>query len=144
MEDFKLGKSLGKLLKLFFNDIDKKMTTKGYSRTDFYILNYLDKNKDMDVSQRDLCEYTYMKAPTISIALSKLENEKLIVREKAQDDNRKTVVKMTELGQELHKEMKETIGEENNRILDSLSSEERKAFINTIEKLTSVLEAENV
>ena len=144
MEDFKLGKSLGKLLKLFFNDIDKKMTKKGYSRTDFYILNYLDKNKDMDVSQRDLCEYTYMKAPTISIALSKLENEKLIVREKAQDDNRKTVVKMTELGQELHKEMKETIGEENNRILDSLSSEERKAFIDTIEKLTSVLEAENV
>ena len=144
MEDFKLGKSLGKLLKLFFNDIEKKMTKKGYSRTDFYILNYLDKNKDMDVSQKDLCEYTYMKAPTISIALSKLENEKLIVREKAQDDNRKTVVKMTELGQELHKEMKETIGEENNRILDSLSSEERKVFIDTIEKLTSILEAENV
>ncbi|MCR5740979.1 MAG: MarR family winged helix-turn-helix transcriptional regulator [Gammaproteobacteria bacterium] len=143
MDDFKLGMSLSEVLKLFHSVVDNKIGLKGYSKTDFYIIMYLSNNNGSDVTQKDLCEFTFTKAPTISIALSKLENMGIVIRTKSDKDNRKMVVKLTDKGDEVFVNIKDIIRNENKNALSVLTEDERAIFFNSLDKIKTHLEVDN-
>lgn len=98
---------------------------------------------DPGVTQLDLCRATHLKAPTISVALRKMEADGLITRKSNEMDLRQTLVYLSEKGREidnryrsihdesakialsgLTKSELDTLSDMLNRIIDNLIAEE--------------------
>ncbi len=66
----------------------------GYRRIVFHL------SHNDSLTQNELVRLTHMKAPSISVQLSKMEQEKLITRRTDENDLRKSYISLTEKGKE--------------------------------------------
>ena len=89
-----IGYQILEIGKLFKEDVKKKAEKDGIPSTWFQILRVL-RHKDNEITQKEICEETNMKAPTISIALANMESEGLIIRKRDEIDNRRIFVYLT-------------------------------------------------
>jgi DNA-binding MarR family transcriptional regulator len=96
-------------------------------------------------TQLDLVKATHMKAPTVSVALQKMEREGFVARRPDEYDLRATRVFLTEKGRSLDENIKRRIYEEENLALSNLSSQERDALVKILTKIkfNILLESEN-
>ncbi|MBE6624224.1 MAG: winged helix-turn-helix transcriptional regulator [Ruminococcaceae bacterium] len=100
------------LIKLFENEISKKEVVMFKDKTSRLILAYL--SMWDGATQHELVKATQMKGSTVSVAITKMENEGYVKRVQDEYDMRATRVYITKKGLEISTEHK--------RLLDSIDS----------------------
>ncbi|MBE6625672.1 MAG: winged helix-turn-helix transcriptional regulator [Ruminococcaceae bacterium] len=125
--------------KLREKDADNPITQK----SERYLLLELAKRDGR--TQLDLVKATHMKAPTISVALQKMEHAGFVMRRPDEYDLRATRVFLTEKGRALDDAIKRRICEEENIAMSNLNSQERETLVRILAKIkyNILLESEN-
>ena len=144
MEEYEIGKRLHDILRLFHSRVNERLEKKGYSKTEFLIISYLKRNQDKDVTQKDLVEFSKMKAPTVSITLSNLEAEGIVLRKKSTKDSRKTIVELSEKGMSADDEIRSAFAEVNQLMLNEFNDEEIALFSSFLSRMSNALEVGDV
>lgn len=88
-------------------------------------------------TQLDLVKATHLKAPTISVALQKLEHEGYVVRKPDSYDMRAMRVFLTEKGRELNNKLKKRIAEEEAAATSILTEAECETLTVLLKKIRS-------
>lgn len=88
-------------------------------------------------TQLELVKATHLKAPTISVALQKLEHEGYVVRKPDAYDMRAMRVFLTEKGRELDNKLKKRIAEEEAAATSILTEEECETLTVLLKKIRS-------
>ena len=91
------------------------------------------------VSQLSLVKKTRLSAPTVSIALTKLEADGLVKRETNPEDLRAVRVYITDKGREKDEYLRSICHNTEDIMLKGISDEEYKALISTLKKILSNL-----
>jgi DNA-binding MarR family transcriptional regulator len=86
-------------------------------------------------TQLELAEATHLKAPTVSVALQKLEKEGYVSRRPDEYDLRATRVFLTEKGRELDERIRGIIREQEERATSCLTDEESETLTRILRKL---------
>lgn len=135
-----IGYRIKEISRLFGEVVKTKVLKSGMSVTQFHIIKYLDKNRNLEITQKDICDFLRMKAPTISITLSNLEDDNLIIRKKSAIDNRKTIISLTNNGEEQSKKFKSLFKEVDNLMESAITKEELDVFNLALDKMKVALE----
>lgn len=134
-----MGHLLNELARLFRVCVHHEAAKRGISGTYFYILNYLYHQQEKDITQSDICQFSRLKAPTISITLQSMESEGLLERVKTGNDNRKTFVKLTKKGIKKSQSLVEVFNKYDDLLVSSLTEEELDGFYESAEKMSKLL-----
>ena len=140
MDNKPLGFRIGEVSRLFHNKVKKLANDNGISQTYFHILGYLRRNKDNRITQKDICEFIKMKAPTISLTLQSMEQEGLVERVKSESDSRCTYVVLTKKGEELDDQIRGFFHMTDKMMEDALTDEELSVFLRCLDKISERLE----
>ncbi len=137
MKSEPLGYKIHQLCKMHRDTVRKIAYENGISQTRFYILDMLFKRTE--VTQKEICEYVHLKAPTVSLTLQTMEQEEYIERVKSIEDSRKTMVRLSKKGLELSRQMKNYFDEADRLLENSVTKEELIEFNNIIEKMKEAM-----
>lgn len=99
-------------------------------------------NEGETVTQRELASLCSVTAPTMSVTLSKMEAEGLIVREKDTADGRRIYVTLTEKGSEADKALFSRLVKKEEAMISLLSEEERIFTEGVLRKILETAEKE--
>jgi len=135
-----LGFKIGEVSRLFHNKVKKLANDNGISQTYFHIIGFLRRNSDKNITQKDICEFIKMKAPTISLTLQSMEQEGLVERIKSEIDSRCTYVVLTKKGEDLDDRIRGFFLSTEEIIESALTVEELEMVINCLDKITERLE----
>ena len=94
-------------------------------------------------TQLDLVHATHLKAPTISVALQKLEKEGYVSRRPDEYDLRATRVFLTEKGRELDNKIRKRIHEEETEAMKNLTDSECETLMRLLTKIKNNLTEES-
>ena len=139
MENKPLGFKIGEISRLFHNKVKKLANDNGISQTYFHIIGFLRRNKENNITQKDICEFIKMKAPTISLTLQSMEQEGLVERVKSETDSRCTYVVLTQKSEELDDKIRGFFHSTEQMMLDALNEEELKMFNECLDKISERL-----
>jgi DNA-binding MarR family transcriptional regulator len=96
------------------------------------------------VSQLQIVKHTRLSAPTVSVALAKMEADGLVIRKADEHDMRQVKVFITESGRETDEFMHSKCAETESVMLDGITEEELGALNSTLRKiLKNLLESED-
>jgi DNA-binding MarR family transcriptional regulator len=140
MEYKPLGHRMGEVARLFHNKVKKIANDNGVSTTYFHIIGFLRRNRGNNITQKEICEFIKMKAPTISLTLQSMEQEGLVERVKSEEDSRCTYVVLTKKGEELDDKIKGFFYTTEKLMESFLTEEELNVFINCLDKISKGLE----
>lgn len=90
-------------------------------------------------TQYEISVITHLKAPTISVALQKMEAEGLVMRFTDESDQRQSRVYITERGREIHEKMQNNLVLSEQNALNGISDEDEKALRNILLHMRSNL-----
>ena len=124
--------------KLFFENIKNETKMIGINPTYRFIFMVLSQNKD-GLTQSEICNLVHLKKSSVSELLQQMENEELIIREKSNLDNRKTIVKLTNKGKSLDNKIKSVFKKYELIMSSSLSDKEKENLISYIDRLKNAL-----
>lgn len=139
MRDEKIGRIIIETGKLFREAVSVDAGKKNINQTYFSVLLFLKEHSDELVKQSDLCKFALVKAPTMSLTLNQMESQGLIVREKSTTDSRVVYVKKTNLGDEMLMDMRKIFKDNDETIINALTSEELDIFYSLIEKIQNAI-----
>lgn len=105
----------------------------GYRRIVFHLFH------SDGLTQNELTKLTHMKAPSISVQLQKMENEKLITRVSDEKDMRKSYIYLTEKGRECEKFFISKCKETEEVMFRDFSEEELKIMKDYLKRITENL-----
>ena len=91
--------------------------------------------KGQGMTQSALVKLTHLTAPTVSVALQKMEQQGLIRRESNPDDMRETMVFITEKGEEFHSFIRSSISEIQDEMFSGVSEDEIEQLRQTLLKI---------
>lgn len=128
--------------KMFMNKIKKETDNLGINPSFRFIFMVLLENKD-GVSQSKLCELTHFKKSSISLLLKQMESEELITREKSNNDNRLTIVRLTDKGKKLDLKIKQIFIKNEEKLSMALDSDELANLEIYLNKLINALKEDN-
>ena len=97
-------------------------------------------NKENNITQKDICEFIKMKAPTISLTLQSMEQEGLVERIKSETDSRCTYVVLTQKGEELDEKIRGFFQTAEKTMVDALTGDELEMIKKCLEKIGKELE----
>ena len=140
MEYKPLGYKIGEISRLFHNKVKKLANDNGISTTYFHIIGFLKRNKENNITQKDICEFVKMKAPTISLTLQSMEQEGYVERVKSESDSRCTFVVLTKKGEELDDKIRGFFHTAEETMVNALTSDELAVFNLCLEKISKELE----
>jgi DNA-binding MarR family transcriptional regulator len=96
------------------------------------------------VTQLQIVRHTRLSAPTVSVALAKMEADGLVVRKSDERDMRQVRVYITDKGRQTDDFMRSKCGETEEKMLRGISQEELKNLNDTLRKiLKNLLESED-
>ena len=124
--------------KLFFENIKNETKMIGINPTYRFIFMVLSQNKD-GLTQSEICNLVHLKKSSVSELLQQMEIEELIIREKSNLDNRKTIVKLTNKGKSLDNKIKSVFKKYELIMSSSLSGKEKENLISYIDRLKNAL-----
>lgn len=124
--------------KLFFENIKNETKMIGINPTYRFIFMVLSQNKD-GLTQSEICNLVHLKKSSVSELLQQMENEELIIREKSNLDNRKTIVKLTNKGKSLDNKIKSVFKKYELIMSSSLKDTEKENLISYIDRLKNAL-----
>ena len=90
--------------------------------------------------QNDIAERNHLAAPTVSLTLKQMESLGYITRKPSDNDNRKTIVVLTELGYELDEKIKECFRIVESRMIKNISKEDLAHFEKVLELMKNNLQ----
>lgn len=94
--------------------------------------------------QNDIAERNHLAAPTVSLTLKQMEGLGYISRKTSENDNRKTIVVLTELGLELDEKIKECFKIVESRMIKNISVDDLAHFEKVLELMKSNLQEEEI
>lgn len=121
-EDMPVTMLVNELSRLFHNEMRQESSAIGMKNGYRHLLFHLAKEENL--SQLELAERTHLKAPTISVTLTKMEAEGLVTKTVDPADARSIRVSLTEKGRALDDRMRERIMQKDRVFTESLSEEE--------------------
>ena len=124
--------------KLFYENIKNETKMIGINPTYRFIFMVLSQNKD-GLTQSEICDLVHLKKSSVSELLHQMESEELIIREKSNLDNRKTIVKLTCKGKSLDNKIKGVFKKYELIMSSSLSNEEKENLLSYIDRLKNAL-----
>ena len=142
--DRTIGKILNITTKMFRQKVKEEALSEGINMTEIWILSTLSKNIDKELTQKDICDILKLTAPSISITLTNLENEGLIERKKSTIDSRKTIISITEKGNNKSELCKKYFIKIDELLENSVSSEELEIFYKCMNSFIIAMEEYNV
>ena len=93
-----------------------------------------------EIQQKDIEEYFYLKNPTVTGILDRLEKKSFVVRKVSDKDRRKRIVTLTASSRKIHDEVNNCINSFMKKAYQSVTKEEIETFINMINKVSYNLE----
>lgn len=133
------GFKLRFMSKMFKNAVKEECAKRGIKATFSNVIMCLACCKD-GVSQNDICEYSHLAKPTISLTLKEMETLGYITREQSSIDNRKIIVKLTDLGKEVDVQIRECFAVAEKRMIKNITSEDLEFFNNILETMKENLQ----
>ncbi len=91
------------------------------------------------VNQRFLVEKSHQRPPTISLALTEMEEQGLITRSPG-EDRREVMVQLTEKGKKLDDSVQEILNRHDQEVESALTEEELKALWQLLYKMAAALD----
>ena len=140
MEYKPLGYKIGEVSRLFHNKVKRLANDNGISTTYFHIIGFLKRNKENNITQKEICEFMKMKAPTISLTLQSMEQEGYVERIKSESDSRCMYVVLSKKGEELDDKIRGFFQVAENTMKDALTNEELDVLVSCLEKIGKELE----
>lgn len=140
--DKPLSYTFFEVYKMYLNNVKNETDKMDINPTFRFIFMVLRKAKK-GLSQNQICEFTHLKKPTVSLTLNQMEEEGYIIKEKNKDDNRLSIIKLTKKGQELDNKIKAIFDKYDQIMQLSLSSEELKQLKNYLDRIIFNLKGEN-
>ena len=98
-----------------------------------FVLAYLVENDG--VTQRAIVDATHLRPPTVSVIISKMQDEGMVTIEQNPLDRRQTVVLLSERGREIDAEVVSKIKETDALALEGLNSEEIETLMRLLNKM---------
>lgn len=92
-----------------------------------------------NVTQLELVRRTYLKAPTVSVSLQKMERDGIVMRKQDEQDLRATRVFLTEKGRAMHNQIVSKIREQKKEAESCLSEEEMQTLVSLLTKIRNNL-----
>jgi DNA-binding MarR family transcriptional regulator len=108
--------------------------------TDLGIIRFLAENTGKEIYQKDIEQFLFLTAPSVSNKLRGLEKKGLINRIYSKTDTRLKQVIMTEKAWDIDRKMRDEIGNFENRVSNLLSDDEKDVLVKVINKLKSEFE----
>ncbi len=134
------GMLISEISKLFHDQMNQNSEKLGFKNGYRQILRHL-AHKD-GITQIDLVHSTHLKAPTISVTLKKMEEERLVRREADKEDQRQIHVYLTEKGRTMERTFFGKLVETEEILLRDISADEKNALCATLKKMRKNLLAE--
>ncbi|MBY0540631.1 MAG: MarR family transcriptional regulator [Campylobacterales bacterium] len=127
------GIKVAKVRNSIKNEMEIALITYNITTTQFVVLLKLCEKDRM--TQKDLANETHYKQSALTLILDKLESKELIIREAKENDRRAYLIAITNEGRELERKLVVVAKELEKRILDGISDEQKKEFLNTLDKI---------
>lgn len=128
-----LGIKVAKVRNSIKNEMEVALIPYDITTTQFVVLVKLCEKDRM--TQKDLAQETNYKQSALTLILDKLEAKKLIIREAKENDRRAYLIAITDEGRELEKNVIIIAKEQEKRILDGISTNEKEIFLNVLDKI---------
>ena len=132
-----LSYSFHEINKLFFNCVKNEADMLGINPTYRFIFMALC-NKE-GINQSEICKVVHLKKSSISLTLQQMENEGLIIRCKANDDNRQTIVRLTDKGIQLDQKLKDIFKKWEKIVESALNNDELISLKGSLFKIKNAL-----
>ena len=146
MENLPIGYRLKRTFHAFNDAVKSKVYRSNINFTNFCIVTYLNRNlihANNEVTQKDICSFTSLKAPTISLTLQNMEQDGYICRSKSNKDSRITFVQLTTKGKEQADMMKLFFQNTDSQIVSKMSKEEYETLCFLLDKIYGYLKEDN-
>ncbi|MCF0147381.1 MAG: winged helix-turn-helix transcriptional regulator [Clostridium sp.] len=111
-----------------------------YSEIQGLIINYLSKNKEKDVFQKDIEEIFTIRRSTVTGILQSMEKNNLIIRENVSYDARLKKIVLTDLGEEINIHIIKEMRKFEDAITKGVSDEELEIFVQILDKFKRNIE----
>ena len=128
-----IGIKVAKVRNSIKNEMEIALISYDITITQFVVLLKLCEKDRM--TQKDLANETNYKQSALTLILDKLESKELIIREAKENDRRAYLIAITNEGRELERKLIVVAKELEKRILDGISDEQKKEFLNTLDKI---------
>lgn len=126
-------------LKVITNILDKSKTNslRKYEITSSQadILVYLFMNEKKEIYQKDIEKHFELTNPTVNGIINRLELKKLVYRQKDEFDKRLTLIKLTENGLQMKKNMELDAKKFNEILLNNISNKDLETLTKVLQKL---------
>lgn len=129
----KLTAKINDVSKLFHDKLNEKCAEIGISPATRRILFYL--SGKSSVNQLYIVRQTRLKAPTISVSLSRLEKKGIISRKTSDTDMRNMEVSLTQKGEEIDKKIRTFSNGIDKCMMKGITKEEINICLKVLEKL---------
>lgn len=131
------GMLLGDISRLFDARVRRETERAGFPQGYRRIVFHLSHNERL--TQNELVKLTHMKAPSISVQLRNMEQEKLITRKADEKDMRKSYISLTEKGRECEKFFISKCKETEKVMFENFSEDEMKILKEYLKRITNNL-----
>ena len=127
---------------LFEKNLNKILEQYDLTTAQSSIIAYLfeSEKQTKEVQQKDLEEYFYLKNPTVTGILDRLEVKKYIVRKISKEDKRKRLIYLTPKARKIHEAANECVISFRDKAIKGITKEEVKAVISIVNKMSSNLD----
>lgn len=130
---------IGYMIKMIDNtykhEINQKLKDYGLTQTQSSLLLYLARNKDHEISQREIERFMDCTNPTITGILNRLEKNGFIIRKSSSKDARFKCVELSDKANQMHKEIREVLDMNEAHLLACLNENEREQLHDLLSKL---------
>ncbi len=131
------GMLINDVSRLFDGRVRRETERAGFPQGYRRIVFHLSHNDGL--TQNELAKLTHMKAPSISVQLQKMEQEKLITRETDEKDLRKSYIHLTEKGRECEKFFISKCKETEKVMFENFSEDELHILKGYLKRITNNL-----
>lgn len=110
------------------------------TRIQGWIIDYIHRNKDRDIFQKDIEEEFSIRRSTATIILKSMEKNNLITRSSVSYDARLRKIELTEKAININKNFRKIISRFEEKLIEELSQEEIDTFFDILGKIKMNLE----
>ena len=140
VEEYQILYQIKKLEKLVIRNIsgsgiELKKNTKIPTLTQMEIIDYILRNENKDIFQRDLEQVLKLRRATVSGVLQTMEKNNLIIRVQSNEDSRAKKIILNEDTRKIFLKNRAKMEELEKIIVQGISDSELKNFVNTLEKM---------
>ena len=140
--DYRVLCSLRKIIRAVHIHSKKLNAAQGLTTPQLICLSAVVAQKDLTLSQ--LSKEVNLSGSTVTGIVDRLEQKKLLARERSSTDRRKIFIRPLEAGQKLVKKAPSLLQEKFSERLGQLSEKEQNAIADSLELVVSLMKAEDI